>query len=157
MALERDPDWPGASDKDETEDPYTNRTEVRRIAGEMNELLKKIRDFSGFPVTEFAGPVGGEASEPELPTGAGSLSDLQRYCALNEHQTGQWPAAMQYGFSAQMAYSTLVGEPGANSSGLYAQLVASAEQTFDEGLMEIAATSERAESANEEAATQRDV
>ncbi|NBE99232.1 hypothetical protein FE391_45250 [Nonomuraea sp. KC401] len=156
MALERDPDWPGASDKDETEDPYIDRAEVRRIAGEMNELLKKIKDLSGIPVTEFAGPVGGEASEPELPTGAGSLADLQRYCALNEHQTGQWPAAMQYGFSAQMAYSTLVGEPGAGSGGLYAQLVARADEAFDEGLTEIARTSQRAESASEEAATQRD-
>ncbi|MGP3932347.1 hypothetical protein [Nonomuraea sp. KM88] len=157
MVLERDPDWPGASDKDETEDPYTNRTEVRRIAGEMNELLKKIKDFSGIAVTEHAQEVGGPAFHPELPAGAGSLADLQRYCALSEHQMGQWPAAMQYGFSAQMAYSTLVGEPGANSSGLYAQLVASAEAAFDEGLMETAATSERAESATEEAATQRHV
>ncbi|TDE59958.1 hypothetical protein E1295_01530 [Nonomuraea mesophila] len=157
MALERDPDWPGASDKDETEDPFVDRTEVRRIAGEMNELLKKIKDFSGFPVTEFAREVGSTPPEPELPTGAGSLADLQRYCALNEHQTGQWPAAMQYGFSAQQAYSILVGEPGTGSGGLYAQLVASAEEAFDEGLPEIARTSEGAEQASEEAATTRDV
>ncbi|MFG1703424.1 hypothetical protein ACFLIM_09530 [Nonomuraea sp. M3C6] len=155
MALELDPDWPGTSDKDETADPYTHRPEVRRIAGEMNELLDKLTTSSGIPVTEFAIAPGAPVPDPQLPTGAGSLPDLRQYCALSETQLGEWPTALQFSFSISSAYSVLVGEPG-TTSGLYASLVDTAGRTFD-ALLDIAKTSEGAEQASQEAAARQEV
>ncbi|GAA2210602.1 hypothetical protein GCM10009850_060610 [Nonomuraea monospora] len=153
MAIQLDQNWPGASDKDESEDPYTDRTEVRRIAGELHELLKKLTTSSGIPVTEFAVPQGDPVPGPQLPAGAGSLPDLQQYCALNQEQMGQWPAAMQYGTAAFSAYGMLIGEPG-STGGLYAGLNKQAEESFD-AVLEIARTSQTAEQATEEATSRQ--
>ncbi|MEV0824386.1 hypothetical protein [Nonomuraea rubra] len=153
MAIQLDPNWPGASDDDESEDPYTNRTEVRRIAGDLHELLKKLTTSSGIPVTEYAVAIGDPVPGPRLPAGAGSLPDLQAHCALNQEQMGQWPAAITYGTAAFTAYSTLIGEPG-STSGLYAGLNKQAEESFD-AVLEIARTSQTAEQATEEATSRQ--
>ncbi|UBU14595.1 hypothetical protein [Nonomuraea gerenzanensis] len=153
MAIQFDPNWPGASDKDESEDPYTNRSEVQRIAGDLHELLKKLTTSSGIPVTEYAVAPGDPVPGPQLPTGAGSLPDLQTHCALSQEQMGQWPAAMQYGTAAFSAYSLLIGEPG-TTSGLYTSLNKQAEESFD-AVLEIARTSQTAEQATEEATSRQ--
>ncbi|MBF8185452.1 hypothetical protein ITP53_06805 [Nonomuraea sp. K274] len=153
MALQTEGDWPGASDNDETEDPYADRPEIRRVAGEMHELLKMLTTSTGIPATQFATAPGGDAPQAEPLEGAGSLPDLQQFCAVSQNQMGEWPAAMQYATAAMSAYRMLVGEPG-TFGGFYATLVDSAERSFD-GLLEIARTSANAESATEEAAARQ--
>ncbi|MFF4191340.1 hypothetical protein [Nonomuraea sp. NPDC001831] len=147
MALELDSNWPGL---DGDKDNYTNRTEIKRIAGELNELLKKLKTPSPQPVTApEANP------DPQLPAGAGSLPDLQRYCALSQNQMGEWPAAMHFGLAVNSAYSQLIGEPG-STGGLYASMVGQGDSTV-EALLDIAKASGGAEQANEEAAARREV
>jgi hypothetical protein len=154
MALELDPNWPGISDKDESEDPYINRTEVKRIAGEMSGLLDKLTTSSGILVDEFVTAPGDTPPEIQPPAGAGSLPDLQRYCSLSQNQMGEWPAAMQFAFAANWAYSQLVGEQG-SKSGQYAVLIDQADKTFD-ALQDIRDASQRAEQASEEAAARQE-
>lgn len=153
MALELDPDWPGL-DEDKNGN-YTNRTEIKRIAGEMSELLKKLTTSSGRPVTEFLIAPGEKAPEPQIPANAGSLPDLQVYCALSQSQLGEWPAAMQFGMTVNFAYSSLVGEQG-STSGLYASLVQQAEKSI-EALYDTTKVSQGAEHASEEAAARQEV
>ncbi|MEV4113797.1 hypothetical protein [Nonomuraea sp. NPDC049695] len=141
MGIQLDRNWPGASDDDENADLYTERPEVRRIAGELQELLKRLT------VSSTAATSGGYT--PGAPGVGGSLPDLQRNGALNQEQMGQWPAAVQYGMATSSAYSVLVGEPG-STSGLYAALTGQAEAVLDT-LLDIARTSHKAEQASEEA------
>ncbi|NUP00437.1 MAG: hypothetical protein HOV96_23585 [Nonomuraea sp.] len=152
MALELDPDWPGL-DEDKTGN-YTNRTEIKRIAGEVSELVKKLTTSSGNAVTEFVTAPGSKPPEPQLPAGAGSLPDLQRYCALSQNQMGEWPTAMQFGLTVNFAYSRLIGEQG-STSGLYAGLVLQAEKTI-EALYDTTKVSQGAEHASEEAAARQE-
>ncbi|MFI9589406.1 hypothetical protein [Nonomuraea sp. NPDC052265] len=152
MALELDSKWPGL---DGDKDNYTNRTEIKRIAGEVNELLKKLKTPTLPPVTQFLTARGAKAPEPQLPEGAGSLPDLQRYCALSQSQMGEWPAAMHFALAVNSAYSQLIGEQG-SSSGLYAAMVQQADSTV-EALLDISKASGGAEQATEEAAARREV
>ncbi|MFD0467435.1 hypothetical protein ACFQ0B_03280 [Nonomuraea thailandensis] len=78
MAIQLDPNWPGASDDDEGEDPFTNRPEVRRVAGELHELLKKLTTSSGIPVTEYAVAPGDPVPGPQLPPGAAPCRTSRR-------------------------------------------------------------------------------
>jgi hypothetical protein len=151
MALEVDPDWPGLDeDKDGN---YTNRTEIKRIAGELNELLKKLTTSSGTPVTQFATAPGDPVPEPQIPANAGSLPDLQRYCGLSEKQIGEWPTAMQFSVSISLAYGALIGEQG-STGGLYAIMVDQGGKAFD-ALIDVAKASQGAELASEEAAARQ--
>ncbi|MEV4110557.1 hypothetical protein [Nonomuraea sp. NPDC049695] len=154
MALELDPNWPGISDKDESEDPYINRTEVKRIAGEMSGLLDKLTASSGILQDTFVTAPGDTPPEVQLPAGAGTLPDLQQHCALSENQMGKWPAAVQFSFAANWAYQQLVGEQG-SKSGKYAVLLEQADKTFD-ALVDIKNASQRAEQASEEAAARQE-
>ncbi|MEU8316993.1 hypothetical protein AB0C33_01380 [Nonomuraea sp. NPDC048881] len=151
MALELDPNWPGL---DGDKDNYTNRTEIKRIAGELSELLKKLKTPTLPPVTQFLTAPGQKAPGPKLPEGAGSLPDLQRYCALSQNQMGEWPAAMHFGLAVNSAYSQLIGEPG-STSGLYAAMVGQGDSTV-EALLDISKASDGAEQATEEAAARRE-
>jgi hypothetical protein len=153
MALELDPDWPGLDeDKDGN---YTNRTEIKRIGGELNELIKKLTTSSGTPVTEFAVAPGDPIPEPQLPADAGSLPDLQRYCGLSEKQLGEWTTAMQFSLAITSAYSVLIGEQG-STGGLYAGMTARADVTID-ALFDTAKASQGAEHATQEAAARQEV
>ncbi|MFI6918580.1 hypothetical protein ACIBIZ_01405 [Nonomuraea spiralis] len=152
MALELDSDWPGLEEGKDGN--YTNRTEVKRIADELNELLKKLKTPTTPPVTQFLTAPGAKAQEPQLPANAGSLPDLQRYCALSQNQMGEWPTAMQFAMAINSAYSQLIGEQG-SSGGLYASMVQRAESTT-EALLDIAKASQGAEQATEEAAARQE-
>ncbi|MEU1386278.1 MULTISPECIES: hypothetical protein [unclassified Nonomuraea] len=151
MALELDPNWPGL---DGDKDNLTNRTEIKRIAGELNELLKKLKTPSPPPVTQYLTAPGDTAPGPQLPAGAGSLPDLQRYCALSPNQMGEWPAAMDFALAIKSAYAKLIGELG-SSGGLYAAMVTQGDSTV-EALLDISKASGGAEQATEEAAARRE-
>ncbi|MEV4117059.1 hypothetical protein [Nonomuraea sp. NPDC049695] len=149
MTVSIDPDWPGTSDKDEAADPYADRTEVNRIAGELDELLKKLKTASGIPVTEFSVVPDQDFPDPQLPTGAGSLPDLQQYGALGQAQIGEWSTAAAFAQATEQAYKILVGEPG-NDHGKYVALVEGTDKVIDT-LYEVAKTSQNAEQATQEA------
>ncbi|GAA3719226.1 hypothetical protein GCM10022224_101360 [Nonomuraea antimicrobica] len=145
MALELDPDWPGLADEDETADRYEDRPRIREIAQAMHGLRDKLTTYSGVPVDEFVTAPGDPVPAPILPSGAGSLPDLQRHGALSQRELGEWNTAMEYSFSITSAYSALLGDPG-TMSGTYAMLAESAQKTFD-ALLDIADASQTADEA----------
>ncbi|SEM05311.1 hypothetical protein [Nonomuraea pusilla] len=162
MALQDDitSDWPGLGEEDDAAGDggsYADRTEMKRVADEISELVKKLTVTSGVPVTdELRAPDDhSPPNVPILPEGAGTLPDLQRYGALSEAQLGQWITALQFAMSVSSAYGVLIGETG-SSGGLYASLVSQAQAAVD-AVFDMTKTSKDADSANEDVASGRTV
>ncbi|MBG0815332.1 hypothetical protein [Planomonospora sp. ID82291] len=124
MAFQLDADWPGLTEADRKHGAEVDRTQVKRIAGLLEEELKTLTTGGAEPAAAGEHKPGDAFSAPPPPPpGAGALPDLQRHCALSETQLGQWQTAQQFSMGIVSAYAVLVGDPGSPGGGLYAALV----------------------------------
>ncbi|GGK50534.1 hypothetical protein Ppa06_09090 [Planomonospora parontospora subsp. parontospora] len=147
MAFQLDPDWPGLTEADRKHGAEVDRTEVKRIAGELEKALKALTTGGAEPAAAGEHKPGDEFSPPPPPpSGAGSLPDLQRHCALSEAQLGQWQTAQQFSMGIVSAYSVLVGDPGSPGGGLYASLARQYGESIN-ALLEMARSYDGAEQA----------
>ncbi|MCC5577121.1 hypothetical protein IMZ11_15960 [Microtetraspora sp. AC03309] len=166
MGLEYDADWPGLTEKNDaggSGSPELNRTEIKRIAGELRTALDTLITPTPVQATQAASKKGSTPPElPGPPSGAGSLPDLRRECKLTSKELGGggWLTAEEFTMSMKMAYGTLIGEgavtrgggaQGAGGlqagSGTYASMVMQADLTI-QTLLSMVESYDVAEQAN---------
>ncbi|WP_030913726.1 hypothetical protein [Streptosporangium amethystogenes] len=154
MAIELDKDWPGLTVKGN--EPKWDSTEIKRIAGELEESLKALKTPTQPPATSVAHAAGTTSPPlPGPPPGAGSLPDVRLQCAIGPAQLGEWLTAQQFAISVNTAYATLIGDTK-GSGGVYSSLIRQYGAVI-EAVLDIAKTNTAAEQANLEPGTRRDV
>ncbi|GLW96144.1 hypothetical protein [Microtetraspora sp. NBRC 16547] len=167
MSPEHDPDWPGLSEKDDVGGsgyPELNRTEIKRIAGDLRKALEPLITATAPPARAVAFAKGDTPPPlPGPPAGAGSLPDLRLQCAISDEHLGKWQAAQNFASTMGTAYGLLIGEgaikrdgdrrgsPGGDrlqaGSGAYADVVMRAD-AMAETLLEMVESFDKAEQAN---------
>ncbi|MFF4773020.1 hypothetical protein [Microtetraspora fusca] len=164
MALEYDPDWPGLTDKNDASGAGSrelNRTEIKRIAGDLRTALDALITETQAPARYELRAPGDNSPMQGPPAGAGSLQDLRRECGLAADRYGSWRAAQSFYTAVNVAYVQLVGEGTVKrdgdsrsggerlqaGTGAYADLVTQADAAA-QTLLAMVDSYDRAEQAN---------